>query len=136
MDEIAICEKTGDYPAAINPVKNYKDMHVWQNGLEITDAVYLVTEKFPSTERFGLSQQMQRAAVSIPSNIAEGFCRQHTKEYKQFCHIALGSCAELETQLLIAKRRNYVEEKDYFKLDALLNAEARMLMKLIRSLRD
>lgn len=77
--------------------------------------------------------QMQRAAVSIPSNIAEGFVRQHTKEYKQFCYVALGSCAELETQLIIAKKRNYISENDYSKLEEHLNHESRMY--LIKSLK-
>jgi four helix bundle protein len=72
-----------------------------------------MTSKFPKEERYGLTTQMQRAAVSIASNIAEGFARQHTKEYQQFCYIALGSCAELETQLIIAQRRNYVSSEDF-----------------------
>lgn len=78
-------------------VKDYKDLKVWQNGIEIVDKVYTATEHFPNSELYGLSSQMRKAAVSIPSNIAEGFVRQYTKEYTQFLFISLGSCAELET---------------------------------------
>jgi four helix bundle protein len=83
-------------------IKSYKELDVWKKGIEIVDMVYTMTGTFPKEERYGLTTQMQRAAVSIASNIAEGFARQHTKEYQQFCYIALGSCAELETQLIIA----------------------------------
>ncbi len=78
-------------------VRSYRELDVWKKGIEIVDLVYEITKKFPNEERYGLATQMQRAAVSIPSNIAEGFARQHTKEYQQFCYISLGSCAELET---------------------------------------
>ena len=70
-------------------IKSYKELDVWKKGIEIVDGVYKMTEKFPKEERYGLANQMQRAAVSIASNIAEGFARQHTKEYQQFCYIAL-----------------------------------------------
>ena len=130
-----VCEDAGNYKVK-STVKNYKDMLVWQKGVEIADATYSLTKNFPTDERFGLSQQMHRSAVSVPSNIAEGFCRQHTKEYVQFCHIALGSCAELETQLLIAKRRGFVEEDKFVFLQDLIDHESKMLMNLIRSLQD
>jgi four helix bundle protein len=80
-------------------IKDYKDLKVWQLGIEIVDKIYLVTESFPKDEQYGLISQMRRAAVSIPSNIAEGFVRNYTKEYKQFLYVSLGSCAELETHL-------------------------------------
>lgn len=131
-----VCESGNDYSAKSNSVKNYKDMLVWQKGIEIADLTYSITSKFSMEERFGLITQMQRSAVSIPSNVAEGFCRQHTKEYKQFCHMALGSCAELETQLLIAKRRGFVTEEAFLQLQNILDVESRMLMNLIKSLKD
>lgn len=103
--------------------------------MEIVDAVYRLTAKFPSFEKFGLCSQMQRASISIPSNIAEGFARQYTKEYKQMLFIALGSCAELETQTIIATRRRYIDKQVSESLIDNLNHEARMLMGLIKSLR-
>ena len=84
-------------------IKSYKDLDVWNKGIEIVDLVYDITAKFPKEEKYGLAAHMQKAAISIPSNIAEGHARQHTREYQQFCHIALGSCAELATQLTIAQ---------------------------------
>ena len=77
---------------------------------------------------------MRRAAVSVPSNIAEGFVRKHTKEYRQFLHISLGSCAELETQVIIANRRNYVAIKKVEEISENLNHEMRMLASLISKL--
>ena len=109
-------------------VKDYKDLHVWQKGIEIVDCVYSITERFPREELYGLSSQMRRASVSIPSNIAEGFVRKHTKEYKQFLRMALGSCAELDTQLVIAKRRSYITQRDLEAIGENINNEMRMLM--------
>jgi len=117
-------------------IKGYKDLNVWQMGIEIVDRVYELIKNFPPEEKYALASQMQRAAVSIPSNIAEGFGRQYSKEYKRFCHHSLGSCSELETQLIIAKRRNYIDEDDFMKLEELLDHESRMLMNLIKSLRE
>ncbi len=116
-------------------VQSYKDLDVWKKGIEIVDIVYEISKKFPSEERFGLISQMQRSAVSIPSNIAEGYARQHTKEFQQFCYIALGSCSELETHLIIAKRRNYIANGIADKLEEFLDHESRMLMNLIKSLK-
>lgn len=116
-------------------VKSYKELNVWQKGIEIADKIYKSTEKFPREEKYGLVSQMQRSAVSIPSNIAEGFMRQHTKEYVQFIYIALGSCAELETQLIISSKRGYILEKDLAELQEELDHESRMLMNMIKSLK-
>ena len=82
-----------------------------------------------------LATQMQRAAVSIPSNIAEGFVRHHRKEYAQFLYVALGSCAELETHLIIAERRVYIARQELEGLQEELDHESRMLMNLIKALR-
>ncbi len=115
-------------------VKDYKELDVWKKGIEIVDLVYEITAFFPDKEKFGLISQMQRSAVSIPSNIAEGFARQHTKEYKQFLFVALGSCAELDTQANITQRRNYINEELIEKLMRDINHESRMLMNLIKAL--
>ncbi len=81
----------------------YKDLLVWQKSMELVREVYLLTDLLPSEEKFGLVSQMQRAAVAIPSNIAEGHLRRHRKEFIHFLSIALGSAAELETQLLVCQ---------------------------------
>ena len=116
-------------------VKSYKELDVWKKGIEIVDRVYKITGSFPQKELDALAFQMQRSAVSIPSNIAEGFARSHSAEYRQFLHIALGSCAELETQLIIALRRNYSAQKEIYNLQEDLDHESRMIMNLIKSLR-
>ena len=115
-------------------VKDYKELKVWQKGIEIVDKVYKLTGKFPKEELYGLTQQMRKAAVSIPSNIAEGFMRGHTNEYRQFLRISTGSCAELDTQSIIANRRNYITKQDMDDLAEDLNHESRMLMNLIKTL--
>jgi len=112
-------------------VKDYKDLKVWQKGIEIVDKIYLITAKFPKEEVYGLVIQMRKAAVSIPSNIAEGFVRHHTKEYKQFLYISLGSCAELDTQIIISHRRKYITNEELEDLTEDINHETRMLVSLI-----
>lgn len=89
------------------PIKSYKDLSVWQSGVQLVTEVYRVTAGFPKSESFGLSNQIQRSAVSIPSNIAEGHARASDKEFNHFLSIALGSLAELETQLVIAENLDY-----------------------------
>ena len=84
-------------------VKRFRDLEIWQKGVELVTLVYEVTARFPESESYGLSAQMRRCAVSVPSNVAEGFRRGHHKEFRQFLHIALGSLAELETQVVIAR---------------------------------
>jgi four helix bundle protein len=112
-------------------VKDYKDLKVWQKGIEIVDKIYSITDSFPKEELYGLVIQMRKAAVSIPSNVAEGFVRHHGKEYKQFLYISLGSCAELDTQLIIANKRNYLTKKKLEELSEDINHESRMLASLI-----
>ncbi|MBN2019200.1 MAG: four helix bundle protein [Sedimentisphaerales bacterium] len=115
-------------------VKDYKDLKVWQKGIEIVDKVYALTAKFPKEELYGLTLQMRKASISIPSNIAEGFMRGHTNEYRQFLRISLGSCAELDTQSIIANRRKYITKQELDELSEDLNHESRMLMNLITTL--
>ncbi len=85
-------------------MSSFKELIVWQKGIDLVETVYGVSTKLPSHEKFGLSSQITRAAVSIPSNVAEGYRRSNRKEYAHFCAIALGSAAELETQLIIINR--------------------------------
>ena len=112
-------------------VSDYKQLKVWQRGIEIADRVYTLTDKFPREEIYGLTAQMRKAGVSVPSNIAEGFVRGHAREYRQFLYIALGSCAELDTQSIIAHRRRYMTDTELNELAEDLNHEARMLTNLI-----
>lgn len=83
---------------------SYKDLLVWQKGIDLIEHIYEVTDQLPVHEKYGLISQLQRAAVSVPSNIAEGYKRNNLKEYIQFCGIAAGSLAEIETQLIIVNR--------------------------------
>lgn len=89
-------------------VLSYKDLIVWQKALDLVEMVYQVTRAFPKEELYGLTNQLRRAAVSIPSNIAEGHARSSTQEFHRFLSIAKGSLAEVETQLLIAQRLGYL----------------------------
>ena len=116
-------------------VKSYKDLNVWQKGLEIVEKIYNLTKTFPRYEVYGIASQMQRSAISIPSNIAEGFMRQHNKEYVQFLYVALGSCAELETQLIISQKMNYVKQESFNYLQEIIEHESRMLVNLIKALK-
>ena len=84
-------------------MRTHKDLDAWKLSIEFVTEVYKITKAFPKEELFGLSSQLRRAAVSIPSNIAEGAARQTTKEFIQFLHVALGSQQEVDTQLLVAK---------------------------------
>jgi len=91
---------------------NHKDLNVWKKSMDLAVLIYDLTNAFPNDERFGLTSQMRRAAVSIPSNIAEGAARKSDKEFLQFLSIALGSLSELETQYLLAIRINIIESND------------------------
>jgi len=103
--------------------------------MDLVDAVYEITETFPKDERFGLTAQLQRCAVSIPSNIAEGHGRDHLGEYIHHLGIANGSLMELETQVLIAARRSYVLESDADRALALSRIVGRLLAGLVRALK-
>lgn len=118
-----------------NKIKNFKDLRIWQTGIEIVKDIYKVTEKLPNKESFGLISQMRRAAVSIPSNIAEGFKRYHDKEYRQFLHIALGSCAELETQLIISDELCYTSKNEMKRICEKLDYLSKMITVLMRKLK-
>ena len=115
-------------------IKSFKDLRIWQKGIEIVSAIYILTKKFPKEELFSLTSQLRRSAISIPSNIAEGFKRYHNKEYKQFLYITLGSCAELETQIIIAKKLKYMNENEETELIEELDHIGRMTSNLIKKL--
>ena len=93
-------------------IEGYKDLIAWQKAMDLVEAIYRVTEPFPSEEKFGLTSQLRRAAVSIPSNIAEGYSRRSRSDYVRFLDIARGSANEIETQLLIAVRLRVADDED------------------------
>ena len=112
-------------------MKTHKDLDVWKKSIQFVKKIYEITSKFPDTEKYGLTNQMRRCAVSVPSNIAEGAGRNSKKEFKQFLYISLGSISELETQLIISTELNY--QMDNSLLDE-LNEIRKMLFGLLKSI--
>lgn len=115
-------------------IKNFKDLKVWQKGVELVKMVYKITVSFPPTEVYGIVSQMRRSAVSIPSNTAEGFMRRHNKEFKQFLYIALGSLAELETQLILSEQLGFSKNEKCKSILGNINELNKMIMGLIKCL--
>ncbi|MBH0204051.1 MAG: four helix bundle protein [Nitrospira sp.] len=115
-------------------IMNFRDLEVWKLGKEIVLGIYRMTALFPKDEVYGLVAQMRRASVSIPSNVAEGFNRFHNKEYRQLLFVALGSCAELETQVEISCDLGYLDLKGRDLMIEKLDHETRMLRNLIKKL--
>jgi four helix bundle protein len=115
---------------------SYKELEVWKKSMDLVEQVYLVSNDFPNHEKFGLVSQMQRAAVSIPANIAEGWGRSSTLEYIHFLKIAKGSLLELETHIIIAERLKYLDNSKSKKLISRIDEVLRMLSSLITSLKS
>jgi four helix bundle protein len=116
-------------------MRPHEKLEVWNKAVEFVVTIYKNTSAFPNEERFGLTSQIRRAAVSIPANIAEGAARQGSKEFLHFLSIAQGSASELETELLIAQRLGYLERHIHEVLHAELNAIARMIVGLTQHLK-
>lgn len=108
-------------------IQTYKDLIVWKKGMLLVTDVFELTEKFPKSELYGIVSQIRRAAVSIPSNIAEGWGRRSVKEYRQFYAIAYGSVLELETQLLISQKLKFGDGLKYAAIYDLLTEVSKML---------
>jgi four helix bundle protein len=117
------------------PIESYRSLVVWQKSVEFAVLVYRLLDKLPKHEQYGLCSQMQRAAVSIPSNIAEGKERQSNKDFSRFITIALGSLAELETQLLIAQKLDYLTDSDIRDVIQQADEIGKMLRGLFKTLR-
>ena len=117
-------------------VKSYRDLKVWNQAMELVILCYQLTSKFPKTEIYGLSSQIQRAAVSIPANIAEGKGRVHLGDYIYHLSIANGSLKELETHLLIAERLSYLDIQELQTVLNLSDERGRMLNTLIEKLNE
>jgi len=116
-------------------MKTHKDLEVWKKSIEMVSMIYLVTKSFPKEELYGITNQIRRAAVSVPSNIAEGSGRNSPKEFVQFLYISTGSLSELETQIIISRNLGYINDKQKNDLDTIFSDLFRMLSGLIRSLK-
>ena len=114
-----------------NKIESFTDLQVWQAGHALVVEIYKVTKQFPREESFGLTSQIRRAAVSVTSNIAEGFGRQSYKEKVQFYHMSYGSLVEVENQLLIARDVGYVSSGDFLRLKAMTTDTAKLLRAFI-----
>ena len=114
-----------------NRVRSHEDLFVWQKSITFVTQIYKMTEKYPTHELYGLTNQIRRSAVSIPSNIAEGAGRKNTKEFLQFLYISLGSASELHTQLIISQNLSYLKDTQ---LIIELNEIRKMLVSLIHSI--
>jgi len=114
-------------------MRPHQSLEVWKQSVEFAEKIYRLTASFPKNEEYGLKSQLRRAAVSIPSNIAEGAARQTKKEFVQFLYMAAGSASEVDTQLEIAFRLGYIDEHDRGSVGMDLENISRMLSGLIRS---
>jgi four helix bundle protein len=115
-------------------MENYKELIAYQKGYQLTLEIYEISKNFPKEEIYGIISQMRRCAISIPSNIAEGYRRNHRKEYIQFLYIAYGSCSELETLLSLSKDLGLLDEPSFNRVYALQEETSKLLKNLIRSL--
>jgi four helix bundle protein len=113
-------------------MKSYRDLTVWQEAMMLAEKIYAATAGFPKQEQYGIVQQMRRAAVSIPSNIAEGYGRQTARQRYNFLENALGSVFELETQAELSSRLGFIPEADFSKLDEIIRGIGRGLSALMR----
>ncbi|MBD2393043.1 four helix bundle protein [Cyanobacterium aponinum FACHB-4101] len=118
----------------MSEIRDYKDLIIWQKGIEIAEKCYHLTKKYPKDELYGMTQQIRRAGSSIPPNIAEGYGRRYKAEYVRFLNISQGSVNELETHLIISVKVGLCSEIDVEYIINLLKQETRMLSALIKKL--
>ena len=134
MTNTASSNQTSATKEVQKPIFTYRDLIVWQKAMDLVVHIYDLTQHFPKAEQYGLTSQMRRASVSIPSNIAEGRRRSTKNDYLHFLRISYGSGAELETQLEIAKRLSTTKKLDYQKVDVLLSEVMRMLCSILKKM--
>lgn len=115
-------------------IQSYKDLLIWQKGIDLVKSIHLLCKELPKEEVYGLQSQMKRAAISVPSKIAEGYGRNYTQNYIQFLRMAGGSLLELETQLIISKDLKLIGSKLYQKVQRLIIEENKMLNAFIKSI--
>lgn len=116
-------------------MRNFRNLEIWTRGIELVKEIYKLTSKFPSIEKFGLISQMQRASVSIPSNIAEGCSRNSDVEFKRFLEIAIGSSFELETQIIIANELNLINPTETKETIIIINTLQKQINALITKIK-
>ena len=116
-------------------MRNYKNLKIWEQGIELVKQIYVLVEQLPSSEKFGLKSQITRAAVSIPSNIAEGCARNSEVEFKRFLEIAMGSLFEVHTQLIIIQELKFINPEDLADIFELIETEGRMINGLINTIK-
>ena len=116
-------------------VGKYQELKAWQAAMQLAELAYVLSARFPKHQTYGLASQLQRSAVSIPSNVAEGHARDSLREYLHHISIAMGSLAEVETQLLLAERLNYVKAEEMRTLEGLVEQTGMMLRGLQKSLK-
>ena len=117
-------------------IRSYRDLRVWQEGMALAEACYLLTKRFPKDELFGMTSQIRRAANSVPANIAEGYGRDSTGEYIQFLRVSQGSLKELETHVMLSSRVGLIAESETKNVLEGCDRLGKMLHRLIRSLQD
>jgi four helix bundle protein len=117
-------------PSPKRILRNYRDLLVWQKAMSLVEGIYALTQRFPSDERFGLIAQIRRAAVSVPSNIAEGQARKSTRQFVQFISHAEGSLAEVDTQLMLSQRLGFCREGEAAAIFTRVEEVRKMLMSL------
>ena len=117
-------------------VSTYKDLIVWQKSIALVTSVYSLTKAFPDDEKFGMVSQINRAVVSVPANIAEGWGRESSKNYIQFLRISRGSLMETETLMLISKNLNFISEQNYLEVNKQIDEVGKILQGLIKSVQQ
>lgn len=117
-------------------MRDFKKLEIWKNGITIVKHVYSLVQKLPSEEKFGLKSQLSRAAVSVPSNIAEGCSRNSEVEFKRFLEIALGSLFEVETQLIISEELKFLDSEELKSIFELISIESKMINSLISKIKN
>ncbi|WP_310481953.1 four helix bundle protein [Chamaesiphon sp. VAR_48_metabat_403] len=116
-------------------ISSFRELRVWQLGMDLAERIYILTDSFPKSETYGITSQIRRSAVSIPSNLAEGHGRNSTKEFLQFIAISFGSICELETQILLSYRLKYINKDDLETVLALLTETSKTIRGLQKALR-
>ncbi|MCW5313069.1 four helix bundle protein [Nostoc sp. KVJ3] len=120
----------------MSEINDFKDLKIWQKGMDIAEKCYLLTKAFPKDELYGMVQQIRRSAASIPANIAEGYGRRSTAEYIRFLNISQGSINELETHIILSHRVKLCTHTDIESIISLLREESRMIIALIKKLKQ
>lgn len=115
-------------------MKNYKELIIWQKGIDIVKKIYVLAKKFPDEEKFGMVSQITRAVISIPANIAEGSSRNSDKDYARFLQLSLGLAFEVQTYLVISKEINWVKAEELMDVELLLEEEIKMIHRFINTL--